>query len=59
MEEITMTAILSSVTEGVTAAAGWAGTYADTIAEHPLLLLGCILGFVGFGAGLLRRLFNI
>lgn len=54
-----MTAILSSVTEGVTAAAGWAGTYADTIAEHPLLLLGCILGFVGFGAGLLRRLFNI
>ena len=54
-----MAELFASVTEGVTAAAGWASTYATTIAETPLLLAGCILGFVGFGAGLLKRLFNI
>lgn len=56
---MTLASLFSDITTGVTSAAGWASTFADTIAESPLLLAGVILGFVGFSAGLLRRLFNI
>ena len=56
---MTLATIFENVTTGVTAAAGWAGTYADTIAEHPMLFAGVILGFIGFGVGILKRLFNI
>ncbi len=54
-----MTAMLTTITEVFTAAIGWTGTVASTIAETPLLLVGCVLGFVSVGVGLFKRMFNI
>lgn len=55
----TMTAMLSTITEVFTAAVGWVGTVADTITSTPLLMVGCVLGFIGVGVGLFKRMFNI
>lgn len=55
----TMTAMLSTITQVFTAAVGWVGTVADTITDTPLLLVGCVLGFIGVGVGLFKRMFNI
>lgn len=54
-----MTAMLSTITEVFTAAVGWVGTVADTITSTPLLMVGCVLGFIGVGVGLFKRMFNI
>lgn len=62
MGETTATAmgtLLSTVTEVFTAAVGWVGTVADTITGEPLLLIGCVLGFIGVGVGLFRRMLNV
>ena len=56
---MTMATLISDITSVFTAAIGWVGTVADTVAGEPLLLLGVIIGFVGLGVGLFRRLLNI
>ena len=56
---MTMASLIESITSVFTAAIGWVGTVADTVAGEPLLLLGVIIGFVGLGVGLFRRLLNI
>lgn len=56
---MTMGNLISDITSVFTAAIGWVGTVADTVAGEPLLLLGVIIGFVGLGVGLFRRLLNI
>jgi len=55
----TMTAMLSTITEVFTAAAGWGGTVASTIVDTPLLLVGIVLGFIGVGVGLFKRMLNV
>lgn len=55
----TMSAMLGTITEVFTAAVGWVGTVANTISDTPLLLVGCVLGFIGVGVGLFKRMFNI
>ena len=55
----TMTAMLGTITEVFNAAVGWVGTVANTISDTPLLLVGCVLGFIGVGVGLFKRMFNI
>lgn len=55
----TMTAMLSTITEVFTAAVGWVGTVADVITDTPLLMVGCVLGFIGVGVGLFKRMFRI
>ena len=55
----TMTAMLSTITEVFTAAVGWVSTVATTITSTPLLMVGCVLGFIGVGVGLFKRMFNI
>ena len=55
----TMTAMLGTITEVFTAAVGWVSTVATTISNTPLLLVGCVLGFIGVGVGLFKRMFNI
>ena len=55
----TMAAMLSTITEVFTAAVGWVGTVANTISSTPLLLVGCVLGFIGVGVSLFKRMFNI
>lgn len=56
---LTMATLLSTIGDVFSAAIGWVGTVADTIAGQPLLLIGCVLGFVGVGVGLFRRMFNL
>lgn len=55
----TMTNMLSTITQVFTAAVGWVGTVATTISDTPLLLVGCVLGFIGVGVGLFRRMFRM
>ena len=55
----TLTNMLSTITQVFTAAVGWVGTVATTISDTPLLLVGCVLGFIGVGVSLFRRKFRM
>lgn len=60
MEEMTaMGTLLTTIGEVFTAAVGWVGTVADTIADNPILLIGVVMGFIGVGVGLFRRMLNV
>lgn len=50
------TSILPDVTSGVTSAASWVSTFANTIMSTPILLISAILAFIGFGIGIFKRL---
>lgn len=54
-----MADIITTITTLFTAAMGWMGTVATTVAETPLLLLGVVIGFVGIGVGLFKRLLRV
>lgn len=54
-----MTELLTTIGSVFTSAVGWVGTVAETITGEPLLLIGCVLGFIGVGVGLFKRMFNI
>lgn len=54
-----MDAVITSVTTVFTAAIGWVGTVASTIASTPLLLIFCIIPLVGLGVGLFKRLLSV
>lgn len=56
---MTMATLLTTITSVFTAAVGWVGTVSSTIAGTPLLLVGCVLGFIGVGVGLFKRMFSI
>lgn len=55
----TLSSVLGNITTALTSAVGWVGTIANTITSTPLLLVGCVLTFVGFGVGLFRRMFHV
>ena len=60
MEETTaMGTLLTTIGEVFTSAVGWVGTVADTIADNPILLIGVVMGFIGVGVGLFRRMLNV
>jgi len=54
-----MTDLLSNISSVFTAVIGWVGTVATTVTSNPLLLIGCIIGFVGLGVGMFRRLLHV
>ena len=54
-----MTEFIGTVGTVFTAVLGWAGTVGETIVDTPLLLFGVVLGFVGVGVGLFRRMLNV
>ena len=62
MEEaatVTVATLLSSIGEVFTAAIGWVGTVATTIAGQPILLLSCVaIPLCGLGVGLFKRLLS-
>lgn len=58
-EPITMTTIVGAVTEIVTAAVGWIGSYVDVITDTPLLLFFTVMSAVGLGVGLIRRMIRL
>ena len=52
-----MTELIASITSVFTAAIGWVGTTASTIAAQPILLLACVgIPMCGLGVGLFKRL---
>jgi hypothetical protein len=54
-----MTEIIASITSVFTAAIGWVGTVASTIASQPILLLACVgVPLCGLGVGLFKRLLS-
>ena len=54
-----MAEIISSITSVFTAAIGWVGTTASTIAAQPILLLACVgVPLCGLGVGLFKRLLS-
>ena len=54
-----MEAIITSITTVFTAAIGWVGTVASTIAEEPILLLACVgVPLCGLGVGMFKRLLS-
>lgn len=54
-----MTELIASVTSVFTAAIGWVGTTASTIADQPILLLACVgVPLCGLGVGLFKRLLS-
>lgn len=60
MEKTTaMGTLLTTIGEVFTAAVGWVGTVADTISDNPILLIGVVMGFIGVGVGLFRRMLNV
>lgn len=54
-----MTEILATVSAIFTAAIGWAGTVATTVADNPLLLMFVVIPVVGLGIGIFKRLLNL
>ena len=56
---MTMAALLSTITEVFTAAVGWVGTVAETVASNPLLLVGIVMTFIGVGITLFSRLLKV
>ena len=60
MKETTaMGTLLTTIGEVFTVAVGWVGTVADTISDNPILLIGVVMGFIGVGVGLFRRMLNV
>ena len=54
-----MTELITAVTSVFTAAIGWVGTVASTIAGQPILLLACVgIPLCGLGVGLFKRLLS-
>ena len=54
---VTLASMLSMISDVFQAAIGWVGIVSDTIMSHPLLLVGCVFGFIGVGVGLFKRMF--
>ena len=57
--EKTMEAVLTNITTVFTSAMGWAGTVGTTVTSTPILLVGVVMGFVGIGVTLFRRMLNL
>ena len=54
---MTIGSLMTSVGEVFTAAIGWVGSVAGTIAEQPILLLACVgIPLCGLGVGMFKRL---
>ena len=54
-----MTEMISAISTVFTAAIGWVGTVAATIAEQPILLLACVgIPLCGLGVGMFNRLLS-
>lgn len=54
-----MADLISAVSSVFTAAIGWVGTVASTIAGQPVLLLACVgIPLCGLGVGMFKRLLS-
>lgn len=51
--------ILSSAGTVVTSAFGWVSTAVNAVTSNPLILTSAVLGLVGLGIGITRRLLKL
>lgn len=56
---VSMATIVSAVGEAFTAVTGWAGDIGTMIVSTPLLLFAVVLGFVGVGVTMFKRLLSV
>ena len=56
---VTIATILESVSSIVTSAGAWVGQFIDVITANPLIMLFVLVGFVGLGVGLIKRLIRL
>ena len=54
-----MAAIISNITDIITAAVGWMGTAGTAIVNNDLALLFILLPLMGAGIGLFRRIIHL
>ena len=54
-----LAAIINNVGSLVTAAVSWVGSFVGAITDNPLILMFVIVGFVGLGVGLIKRLIRL
>ena len=52
----TLAAIISDIGSLVTGSVSWIGSFVGAITSNPLILMFVIIGFVGLGVGLIKRL---
>ena len=56
---VTIATLVASIGEVFTAAIGWVGDVAETIAGQPILLLACVaIPLCGLGVGMFKRLLS-
>lgn len=56
---VTMASLIASIGDVFTAAIGWVGTVASTIAGQPILLIACVaIPLCGLGIGMFKRLLS-
>lgn len=56
---VTVATLVGSIGTVFTAAIGWVGTVASTIANQPILLIACVaIPLCGLGVGMFRRLLS-
>ena len=56
---VTVSSLLTSIGSVFTAAIGWVGTVASTIADQPILLISCVaIPLCGLGIGMFKRLLS-
>ena len=51
--------MLTTITTVFTAALGWVQSVSNTISDTPLLLVGCVIFFIGTGVTMFKRMFHI
>lgn len=56
---VTLASILGNIGSVFTSAMEWAAAVGTAVAGNPLLLVGVVMGFVGVGVGLFRRLLRL
>lgn len=56
---VTLTSILGGIGTVFSSAMNWAAAVGTAVTGNPLLLVGVVMGFVGVGVGLFRRLLRL
>ena len=57
--EMTLASLLTDIGSVFTSAMSWMSSVATAVSGNPLLLIGVIIGFIGVGVGLFKRLLNV
>lgn len=51
-----LASIIGDIGKIVTGSVSWVGSFVGAITDNPLILMFVIMGFVGLGVGLIKRL---